>query len=301
MDMKNKTCKRVTLQAVICLLYSLPLFFLPGCMQRQSSETARSGQLTLALDRQLKDIASTQAEMFTRYYPEARISLLPASSGKTLRHLFDSKAGAALISGESDAAEDSLFATLKRPLRLEPVARDAIVCIVNRRNLIEKLSLKELAALFSGKQMGVVPLITADDYRLQSLFAAKTGQKRTALKAWAYKSDEEVIARVADDSKAVALLFRSSLDAAENHALLKEKIRIIPLSRESKGTEAFQPTRQNIFDGLYPLVTTVYYVYYSGDALAAGFGSWLGSSGQKAIERSSLVPFRLLERTIILK
>ena len=126
-------------------------------------------------------------------------------------------------------------------------------------------------------------------------------QKRKDLKAWAYKSDEEVIARVAVDSKAVALLFRSSLDAAENQALLREHVRILPLFTQSDRAHAYLPTRQNIFDGLYPLVTTVYYVYYSGDALAAGFGSWLGSSGQKAIERSSLVPFRLLERTIILK
>ena len=49
------------------------------------------------------------------------------------------------------------------------------------------------------------------------------------------------------------------------------------------------------------LAATVYYVYYQGDALAAGFGSWLGSAGQKAFERSSLAPYRLVERTIILK
>ena len=63
---------------------------------------------------------------------------------------------------------------------------------------------------------------------------------------------------------------------------------------------ALFPTQQTMFDGSYPLVTTVYYVYFSGDALAAGFGSWLGSGGQKAFERSSLAPFKLVERTIIL-
>ena len=78
------------------------------------------------------------------------------------------------------------------------------------------------------------------------------------------------------------------------------EIRIIPLAKDDASTP-YPPTQQNIFEGLYPLVTTVYYVYYAGDALAAGFGSWLSTSGQKTFEKSSLAPYRAFQRTIILK
>ncbi len=112
--------------------------------------------------------------------------------------------------------------------------------------------------------------------------------------------------RVSADKKAFALLFRSSLDKTLSDLALYSKneqqnTKILPLSRASSDVPACLPTQQNMFEGTYPLVTTLYYVYYPGDALAAGFGAWLGSSGQKAFERSSFAPYRLVEKTIILK
>jgi phosphate transport system substrate-binding protein len=260
--------------------------------------------MTLAVDRQLEEIAGSQAEMFSHYYPDANITLKPDVSGKSLKHLLDGTVKAALISGEPEAAEDSLFATMKRPVRREPVARDAIVCIVNNRHPAFMLTIEELGTLFSEQEKrGATPLVRADDFRLLSLLATKTGKKRAELHPWSCSSDAELIERVSADNKAVGLLFRSSLDKALTMSLKEGKrdnnIRILPIAKGG-GTPSL-PTQQNIFEGRYPLVTLVYYVYYPGDALAAGFGSWLSSSGQKAFERSSLAPYRLVERTIMLK
>ncbi len=304
--MKNRALKRAPVTIIKSLLLLSFAFLLANCSQQHDSETAKSGNMTLAFDRQLEDIAGSQAETFSRYYPEARISLMPAASAKSLKYLLDGKVNAALISGEPEEGEKTLFAALKRPIRLEPVALDAIVCIVNRRNPAVMLSTKELGVLFSARgQQEMTPLVTADDFRLLSVLAAKTGKKRAELHPWACNSDQELIDRVSADKRAVGLLFRSSLYRALPLAPKQEKkasnIRIVPLAREGTGAEPYLPTQQLIFDGRYPLAATVYYVYYQGDALAAGFGSWLGSAGQKAFERSSLAPYRLVERTIILK
>ncbi len=276
------------------------LFFLSSCSSHQEGETARSGTLSVAVDRQLAEVAEIQGETFSRYYPDARLTLLPSASAQSLKLLFEGKAGAALIDGGLNAGEESLFATLKRPLRREPIARDAIVCIVNRRNPLRTLSKKALVTLFSGSSKAALPLFSADDYRIESLFAAKTGMLREELHAWGCSSSEELVTRVSTDEKAVGLLFLSSL----NH-ILKSKaesgISILSIADDFSGARPYPPTRQNIFEGSYPLVTTVYYVYYSARPLAAGFGSWLSSSGQKAFERGSVVPVRLVERSIILK
>jgi phosphate transport system substrate-binding protein len=306
MTMKNKLSPGAAVKVIGGLLFLLPALLLVNCTQRPVGETAKSGRMTIAVDKPLEEITGSQAETFSRYYPDARITIIPVTSRKSLKYLLDGKVNAALISGETEAGEDSLFAKLKRPLRREPVARDAIVCIVNRRNPSIMLSIKELAALFSERENdGVTPLVTTDDFRILSLLAATTGKKRTELHPWACSSDAALIERVSADKRAVGLLFRSSFDRALTVALKQGKresnIRIVPLAKESTVAEAFLPTQQNIFEGRYPLVATVYYVYYPGEALAAGFGSWLGSSGQKAFERSSLAPFRLVERTIILK
>ncbi len=272
-----------------------------SCVQGQIDDTAKSGKMDLALDRQLLTVARSQVTMFNSYYPDAHISLLPVSSDKSLRLLLDHQARAALIAGRADAAEDSLLASQNTPLRREPVARDAIVCIVNSRNPLKSLSLKDLRTLFTTKKTeGMIPLVTADDFHLQSLFAAITGTKRANLQAWGCQSDPALLTRLSADESAIGLLFHSSTALKDVLAYAKGNIRMLPLAKEGKGALSLLPTQQNIFDGSYPLVTTVYYVYYSGDPLAAGFGAWLSGAGQKAFERSSLAPCKLVERTLIL-
>ena len=300
--MNNKANRRLLFKVVTHLSLLISSIVLISCSERQAGESARSGQMTLALDRQFGDIAGRQAEYFTRYYPDARITLKLSASGKTLKHVLERNARAALISGKIEAGEDSLFSKGNHPLRCEPVAIDAIVCIVNRKNPLSSLSKKDLVSFCSGKEInGENVLLTADDYRLQSVLAANLGINKKNLRARGCSSETELIKRVSNDTKAVGLLFLSSLYAVHGEGIAQQDFKIIPLAQDSALAHPYMPTQQTIFEGRYPLITIVYYVYYSGDALAAGFGSWLTSSGQKIFEKSSLAPYRPIERTIILK
>ncbi len=295
----NMSCHRKGFKIITVLLLLFPMIFLLHCTQRPADDTARSGQMSIAVDRQFEDIIGSEVTMFSSYYPDAHISLMAVSSNKSLKLLLNHQVRAALIGGEPEVAEDSLLAALKSPLRREPIARDAMICIVNVVNPAKQISLEEIKDLFIGKgKSGMIPLVTADDLRLHSFLATKTGGKRSDLRAWACSSDEELMNRVSADKKAVGLLFRSSFNMVSQNKKRSDSVRILPVAKEGS---ASLPTQQNIFDGSYPLVTTVYYVYYPGDALAAGFGAWLGSEGQKAFERSDLAPFKLVERTITLK
>jgi phosphate transport system substrate-binding protein len=306
MSLRKSSSQRTSLKVINALVLLFSGFFLLNCTERQDEETARSGKMTFAVDQQLEDIARIQTGMFSRYYPEAHITPLPVRSDNTIKLLLDRSVRAAVIDGETAAAEDSLFAKRNYPLRREPIARDALVCIVNSKNPLRAISVEELGELFfTSSKKGVTPLIE-NDYRLRSFFAAKTGKKGSDLRASTCGSHKELILRVSSDKNAFALLFNSSLVKTLNDMALHsrnepQKTRILLLSGKSDNTPACLPTQQNMFEGSYPLVTTLYYVYYPGDALAAGFGAWLGSSGQKVFERSSFAPHRLVERTIILK
>ena len=302
---KNKAIQRAVFRVMGFLFFFCPVVVLLNCTPHSTDETAKSGSMSVAVDRHLEGIAGNQAESFTLSYPDAKVTLLPDDLGKSLKHLLEGKVRAAFICGEPGSAEDSLFARLHRPLRREPVARDAIVCIVNRRNPATRISIRELGYLLSeqGKE-SMLPLVRADDFRFLSLLARVTGKKKGELRPWSCRSDAELIERVSTDQRAIGLLFRSSLDRAlmitSGERKSESRFRILPIAKG--GEVSSMPTQQNIFDGSYPLVTLVYYLYYPGDALAAGFGSWLSSSaGQKTFERSSLAPYRLVERTIILK
>ena len=306
MSLRKRSSQSTSLKVIKALALLFSGFFLLNCTPQQDEETARSGRMTLAVDRQLSDIADSQTELFNRYYPKAHITVMPVSSNNTLKLLLDRSVRAALIDGETDPAEDLFFAQQKLQLRREPVAYDAIVCVVNSRNPARKISLEELEVLFSsaGKK-GIIPLIE-DDYRLHSLLAVKLGKKRSDLIAGVCGGNKELLMRVSADKNAVALLFRSSLQRTIDEMALPsikagDHTRILSLARKSGDIQSYLPTQQNMFEGGYPLVTTLYYVYYPGDALATGFGAWLGSSGQKAFERSYFAPYRLVERTLILK
>lgn len=284
------------------LVFAFILLFLSGCFKHPGRETARSGKMVFAVDNPLSEIAGIEAMMFRNYYPDAEIEILPAAPVKTLGRIFDKSARAALISGDFDSVEDSLFSAMKRKMRKEPVALDAIVCVTGKGNGVDGLSVKDIVAMYyNGGGKGKQNYLLKDDYRLVSVLSVMAGRKKKDIRAWSCSDVDELLKRIASADQAYGLLFRSSLDAARDAGIEMKNIKILPVSDNGPDTSAYLPERDAIFENRYPLVTTVYYVYYPGDALAAGFGSWISGSGQKAFERSSFVPYRLTQRTIILK
>ena len=277
------------------MTFLFSFIFLVNCTAQVSDETARSGSMSIAVTQQLWDITKIQTETFSSYYPEAHITTVTASSKNAVSLLLDHGTRAAIIDGEPDGAEKLLISKQQRTLRQEAIARDAIICLVNTKNSAKRISFEELDTLFMGKGQNSAFLLIEDDRRLQAIFAAKLGKRLSDLHASTCATTSEVVRQVSLHNNAIALLFLSSLTTRPVNT------KILPVSIKSSSSEAYLPIQQTMFDGRYPLVTTVYYVYFAGDALASGFGAWLGSSGQKTFERSSFAPYRLVEKTIILK
>ncbi|MCF8382429.1 MAG: substrate-binding domain-containing protein [Chlorobium sp.] len=295
----------LTRSFVAAILFALSI---SGCRTDSGADDARlsatAGKLRLAVDASIAEAADAQAKIFAAHYPDAVVSVTPELTGKTLLTLLKKESGAALLNGSLLPEEDSLLAHPRLGGRKEPVARDALICIVNRNSSLDSVTTGALGAVLAARKSSKAEFVlwtARNDYRLLATLRQLLGTGNTTLHAMQTDSDSLLVEKTAADPLAAGLLYLSAWNTLSLPEKTRNGIRILPVASEKAGSSAVMPSEQYIYDGRYPLATIVYYIYIPGNPLAAGFGSWLSREGQKGFERSYLAPFRQLPRTIILK
>lgn len=271
--------------------------------------TPTRGTLIVALDRALLPVATTQSQRFSEAYPDASITL-SAGASQPLLQLLRSQAGGALIEGALTGREDSLMTSLQRPVRRQPVARNALVCVVSRTNPIRSLSVDQLKDLFSGKttdwqSLGgrtgrIVACLDGSDPRVQVLLSELLFGRTLTLSASAEPDQTRLLDRIRDDRNAMGVITLPAWAEALRSGKYDGTIRSVPLVAR-KGGKAVEAAPETLYSGHYPLSTTVFYLYDPYDPLATGFGAWLAKEGQKLFERGDLAPYEQLVRTIIIR
>jgi phosphate transport system substrate-binding protein len=275
-----------------------------------SGDTPISGTLTVAVDRSLAPVAEIQTGAFSERYPHAVIKLSQESS-RPLGQLLRRQAGAVLIEGSLSAREDSALTSLKRPVvKRQPVARNALVFVVNRSNTVSSITLDGLKKIFSGRVTDwksldgtpgrIVACLDARDQRLPVLLSEMLFGNPDSLVASAEPDQTRLLNRVRDDPHAAAVLPLSAYAAALRSGDYEGRVKVLPVSAVS-GATPVQATPETLYEGRYPLSTVVFYLYDPYDPLATGFGAWLAKEGQKLFERGDMAPYEQLVRTIILK
>jgi len=272
-------------------------------------ETATRGDASVAVDRSLLKVMQLQSRSFTDHYPNVKVSLSPEPSGRTLLRLLDREAGAAVVDGGLIREEDSVVSSMKRPVKKEPIARNALVFIVNRANPVIAINLGDLKRVFSGsakewKNLGgqageIVACVDGSDFRSQAILSEALYGKAHRLSATAMPDIGSVISRVAEDERACAIVtlpeYASALKSVNS-----ARIKALPVSRKA-GDAPVEATPASVYAGQYPLVSIVYYLYDPYDPTAKGFGAWLAKEGQTLFERGDIAPYHQTVRTIILK
>ena len=271
--------------------------------------TATSGDASVAVDRSLMTVMELQLKSFSAHYPETRVSLTPEPSGRTVLRLLDREAGGAVVDGALIREEDSVVASLKRPVKREPIARNALVFIVNRSNPVKSVTVPNLREIFAGRltdwqNLGGKPgtitaCIDGSDFRSRAVLSSVLFGRSGKIAATATVDIGKLISRVAEDEHAAAIVTMPQYVAALKSGN-GEKIRALPVGKET-GAAPVDATPTTIYSGEYPLVSIVYYLYDPFDPTATGFGAWLSKEGQKLFERGDIAPYRQTVRTIILK
>ncbi|NTU68220.1 MAG: phosphate-binding protein [Chlorobiaceae bacterium] len=271
--------------------------------------SATRGDASVAVDRSLMTVMQLQLKSFSAHYPEARVSITPEPSGRTVLRLLDREAGGAVVDGALIREEDSVVASLKRPVRREPIARNALVFIVNRANPVKSVTIGNLRDIFSGRltewrHLGglsgqITACIDGSDFRSRAVLSSLLFGKSGKISATATKDIGQLVARVAEDERAAAIVTLPEY-AAALRAGKGDRIKAMPVGR-SEATTPVEASPATVYSGDYPLVSVVYYLYDPFDPTATGFGAWLGKEGQKLFERGDMAPYRQTVRTIILK
>ncbi len=272
-----------------------------------SGPTPISGTLAVAVDRSLQPVAKIQANAFVEQYPQAKIDLSTESTRPVLQ-LLERRVAAALIEGALSAREDSLLSTLKRPLKRQPVARNALVLVVNRANPVRAVSMDNLKALFSGKisdwkALGgspgrIVACLDGSNLRARTLLSELLFGKTEALVASAEPDMPRLLQRVRSDRYSLAVMTLPEYAVALRSGDDAGSIRAVPVSA---GGDPVSASSETVYTGKYPLSTDIFYLYDPYNPLATGFGAWLSKEGQKLFERGDMAPYEQLVRTIIIK
>ncbi|UWX58564.1 substrate-binding domain-containing protein [Chlorobaculum sp. MV4-Y] len=274
-----------------------------------SCDTPISGTLAVAVDQSLIAVARIQAEAFSDQYPKAAIKRSSESSRPVLQ-LLEKKVDAALIEGALSAREDSLLSTLKHPVKRQPVARNALVFVVNRANPVRSVSVSDLKAVFSGqatdwKSLGgspgkIVACLDGSNLRARALLSEMLFGRTDALDATAEPDLPRLLNRVRDDRNAAAVMTLPAYAAALRSGGYGSSIKAVPVSAGA-GSKPVAASPETVYTGEYPLSMDIFYLYDPYDPLATGFGAWLAKEGQKLFERGDMAPYEQLVRTIILK
>lgn len=270
-------------------------------------ETAKSGLLRVGVEHALVSVTGDIATVFSRYYPDASIELEPGSFESLFNGFLQGDLLAMLVSGEPGRYEVSLLESKGIAYRLEPVARDAVVCIVNAANPVESLCVEELGKIYTAQKTRwhedaaeageIKAYLNNNDIRLQQRLLALAVPEENRLTAWHTESDRELVRAVSREKGAVGVLSFSRVTALMASDPVSSSFRVVPLCKKN-GDVPVMPSQYNVYQGEYPLGYIVYYMYRKGRALAAGFGAWLADEGQKGFTESGLAPYKQPVRVI---
>lgn len=271
------------------------------------SETAKSGLLKLGVERSLAAAAGDVAPVFSHYYPDASIELETGLFADLFSRFLRRELRAMLLSGDLGTREISLLKREEMAYRLEPVARGAVVCIVNAANPVQSLCVEELAEIFTARKARwsdssadggeIKAYLNNNDVRLQQQFLAMAAPEQSHLTAWHAGSDRELARLVSMEKNAVGIIPLSRVGSLVTSGPASSALRVVPVCRQN-GDIPVMPSQYNVYQGKYPLGYIVYYMYRKNEALAAGFGAWLAKEGQKGFVQSSLAPYKQPVRVI---
>ena len=231
--------------------------------------------------------------MFRSLYPEGQVELREGTSRQAVSALFAAQCDVAVITRELLPEERTAAARGGLEVEGYPIARDAVVAIVNEENLVENVAVQDLRGIFRGKitrwsQLGgadravrVVVQPPATDITDFFVGEVMDGEPVTASSIYE-TSDSTVVARVSADPGAIGYVTLAGVSEG------CRPLRVAALP----GMRYWTPDLEAVHKGEYPLTRNVHtYVRAGGPPVANGFITFITSrDGQRIVHEAGLVP-----------
>jgi len=269
---------------------------LQGCSRTTSTEIKGSDTMV--------NLGNAWAEAFRAEHPGVSISVTGGGSGVGI---------AALINGDTDIAESSREMKQEekdqaKKAGLDPqefvVAKDGLSVIVNQRNSVAKLTIDQLADIYTGritnwKDIGgkdeQIVVLSRDKSSGTHVFFLEhvlrkgnsKGTEEYANTVLMQVSSQSIADEVAQNTSAIGYVGMGYVDAVRHKAIAVAK------DAESPFVE---PTTENVLNETYPIARPLYlYTPKSPEGTVKDFIDFaLSDEGQKIVEKIEFVPIKAL-------
>lgn len=289
------------LQAILLI----SLLTLVGCGPSQSAPSNSFQAPTHAIQNKGSDtmvnLALAWAEAYTAQHPEVSIAVTGGGSGTGI---------AALINGTVDIANASREMKPEeiaeaRAKGIEPVqhvvARDAIAVVVNPHNPVDKLTIPQLSAIFTGKitnwqEVGgedrPIVLLSRESNSGTYMYFLEQVVRQGDKGSKALFSPEALLM---PSSEGISNEIRQNPNAIGYDGLgyVTPDQKTIAVARTAKGPFV-QPNIETVNDGTYPIARPLY-MYTNGQptGVIRDYLEWIkGPEGQALVKKLGFIPLR---------
>jgi len=264
------------------------------------SETHSRGKVVVYIEEAFKPLFNTAIATFEGQYPKAKIIPNYQTENDIIQALYDRKAKTIVISRDLEEKERKFLRSIKIEVRSEKVAVDAIALIVHPSNKDTLITVDELKALLTGKNIhwktsgNEVKVVYDKPNSANFNYLTKLcGNQENNKVIFAAKSNEEVINFVKKNPNAMGIIglnWISDDDDFDTQDFLKG-IKVMGVANK-KNMDYFQPYNGFMYTHEYPLTRDIWMINKGRrSGLHAGFVLFMKNDiGQTIIQQAGLVP-----------
>jgi phosphate transport system substrate-binding protein len=256
-------------------------------------DSLTSGRIRVVCAPEARELIAGEVATFEALYPQAKIELIAGTSRDAKAALFGARADLAVITTEITPEERA--AAVRGRLQLEGYrfARDAVVLITHRSNVVENVALDRVRRVYSGdlkswKDLG------GDDQAIEPV-VQPPGSDITSYVVEEIMSGQPIQARAiyAENDSAVGAKIKQTPGSLGYVSLgadvsAVKVLRVAPMG----GLPYWKPDLEAVYKDEYPLTRFFsFYIRNDGPRLANGLITFVTSQqGQAIVHQHRLVP-----------
>jgi len=280
----------------LLIILSVVFFVLTSCQDREISPT--KGTLKCYVDESLFKVVTDEKDAFIKVYPESKIELVSVNAREGITAILNGKTELFISSRELNDEEKKYCEQVNSEVRGFKFCYDAVVPIVNQKDIKEKTTLDELKKILSGQTLGYNVFVPEQNSGVYEYLKVKLLENREPVGVFIVKNEIEVVKKVKNTKRSLGFVGLNSIITDS------DKVKILDVAfKVIEGTDDnyYKPYVAYLLSESYPLVrTTAIYLNDVGVGLASGFATYLTShDGQKVVADNNLgpatVPVKMVE------
>ena len=279
-------------RAVPFLLILIILF--TACQERKISPI--KGSLKCYVDESLLNLVTVERDSFVERYPGSKIELVSAKAREGIAAVLNKEADIFISSRNLNDEERIFFDKSESTMRGFKFCYDAVVPIVNEKDLKDQITLDEIKDLLSGKTRNYALFVPEHNSGVYEYLKEKFKELKELKNISIVKSEEEAIQKIKQKNRSISFVGINTLQNVKGIKTLD-----VGVVRSKDDILYFKPYVAYLIGQTYPLTrTTTIFINEIGIGLASGFSTFLTSyEGQKIVSNYNLgpatVPVKMVE------